>query len=52
MHWKAWVYLVLIILLGVIFGSLIIYYFSPSRENQVERPKYRMLEEEENDAEE
>jgi len=49
MEFNQWVYLGIIAVFGVVFIALIIYYFNKKRYDEVERPKYRMLDDNDND---
>lgn len=44
MEFNQWVYLGITAVFGVVFIALIIYYFNKKRYDEVERPKYRMLD--------
>ncbi len=35
------------VILGLVFLGIIIYYFTPRRKDRVEKPKYKMLEDDE-----
>ena len=45
MELKAWLYFGFTSLLALIFLFIIIYYYRGKRKKRVERPKYRMLDE-------
>ncbi len=47
---KAWTYLIFIVTLTVLFAGIIIYYYWPSRKDRVERPKDKMLEDDEKEG--
>lgn len=42
---KMWGYLIFVIILGIVFAGIIIHTYGRGRKEKVERPKYRMLEE-------
>ncbi len=46
MGWKAWLYLGFTALLAVVLAGIMIYYFRERRKERVELPKYRMLDDE------
>ncbi|MBI5374847.1 MAG: cbb3-type cytochrome c oxidase subunit 3 [Candidatus Schekmanbacteria bacterium] len=48
MELNQWVYLGIIAVFGVVFIALIIFYFNKKRYDEVERPKYRMLDDNDN----
>lgn len=41
-----WTYLFFVALLTVVFAGIILYTYSGRRKEKIERPKYRMLEDE------
>ena len=47
MNINVWVYFGFTVILGLVFLGIIIYYFTPRRKDRVEKPKYRMLDEDE-----
>ena len=44
MGFSGWAYFLFTVGLGAILAGIIIHYFSPSRKKDVENPKYRMLD--------
>jgi cbb3-type cytochrome oxidase subunit 3 len=44
---SALFYILFTLLLSVVFGGIILYYFNPKRKHQVEKPKHRMLDDDE-----
>jgi cbb3-type cytochrome oxidase subunit 3 len=44
---NVWVYFGFTVILGLVFLGIIIYYFTPRRKDRVEKPKYRMLDDDE-----
>ena len=45
MELKAWLYFGFTALLTLVFVCVIVYYYRGKRKQRVERPKYRMLDE-------
>ena len=45
MELKAWLYFGFTALLTLVFVCIIVYYYRGKRKQRVERPKYRMLDE-------
>ena len=37
-------YVLFTVLLAIVFGGIIFYYFNPKRKKQIEEPKHRMLD--------
>ncbi len=50
MSTKAWMYLIFIVTLCLLFAGIILYYYWPSRKDRVESPKYKMLEDDEKEG--
>lgn len=40
----GWAYFAFTILLFLVFVGIVIYYFAPKRKDKVEKPKYRMFD--------
>ncbi|NTW55826.1 MAG: cbb3-type cytochrome c oxidase subunit 3 [Chlorobiaceae bacterium] len=47
MNFSAWAYVVFTVLLALVMLGIIIYYYNPRRKQEVEKPKQRMLDEDE-----
>ena len=47
MSFAGWAYLVFTVLLTIISGGIIAYYYNPKRKQKIEEPKHRMLDDEE-----
>jgi cbb3-type cytochrome oxidase subunit 3 len=46
-NFSATAYVLFTVLLALVMLGLIIYYYNPKRKQEVEKPKHRMLDEEE-----
>jgi len=44
MGWKAWLYFGFTIVLSMVLAGIMVYYFRRKRQDCVESPKYRMLD--------
>ncbi len=47
MNFSAWAYVIFTALLALVMLGIIIHYFNPRRKQEVEKPKHRMLDEDE-----
>jgi cbb3-type cytochrome oxidase subunit 3 len=44
MSFTGWAYFAFTLLLFLVFVGIVIYYFAPKRKDKVEKPKYRMFD--------
>ncbi|HEB75590.1 MAG TPA: cbb3-type cytochrome c oxidase subunit 3 [Nitrospirae bacterium] len=45
MDWTVWAYFGFVTVLAATFLGIILYFYGPARKEKVEKPKYKMLEE-------
>lgn len=49
MQWSGWIHFGITIALFIAFIVIVIYYYNPKKKEKVERPKYKMLDDDERD---
>lgn len=47
MQWSGWIHFCFTVLLFVAFIALVIYYYNPKRKEKIEKPKYKLFDDEE-----
>lgn len=46
MQWSGWIYFGFTIALFIAFIVIVIYYYNPKKKEKIERPKYKMFDDE------
>lgn len=49
MQWSGWINFGITIALFIVFIVVVIYYYNPKRKEKIEKPKYRMFDDDEKD---
>lgn len=44
MNFSQLAYVLFTLVLAIVFAGIIVYYYNPKRKNEVEKPKHRMLD--------
>jgi cbb3-type cytochrome oxidase subunit 3 len=44
MSFSGWAYVLFTMLLAIISGGIMVYYYNPKRKEKIEKPKHKMLE--------
>jgi len=50
MQWSGWIYFGFTIALFIAFIVVVIYYYNPKKKEKIEKPKYKMFDDEEKDS--
>ncbi|MFZ6008283.1 MAG: CcoQ/FixQ family Cbb3-type cytochrome c oxidase assembly chaperone [Nitrospirota bacterium] len=47
MQWSGWIYFGFTVALFIVFIVVVIYYYNPKKKEKIEKPKYKMFDDDE-----